>query len=200
MKIKFLNRSIAAMALPFVFLMASCGGQQETSTTEEVEEVEMMEEEAEEEVDNESLPSPRRQATGAVGAVNVTVDYGSPAVKGRTIFGDLEPWGEVWRAGANATTSIEFSGDVVMGGTEIAAGKYGLFMIPNEDGNWELILNTDWDQWGSYAYDASKDVARWTVSPEWTEEVAERLMYAVEDGMLKFGWDKARLNVPLGAK
>jgi hypothetical protein len=198
MKINRKAFTLWSMAILALFIFASCGGQQESTTSEDMEEA--MEETMEQADDNESLPSPRRQATGQVGGVAVTVDYGSPAVRGRVIFGDLEPWGEVWRAGANASTSIEFTADVVMGGTDVAAGKYAIFMIPNEDGNWTLILNSDYEQWGAYAYDAGKDVARWTVSPEWSDNMQERLMYAVEDGMLKFAWEKARLNVPLAAK
>ena len=95
----------------------------------------------------EQLPSPRRQAEGEIDGVTIKVDYGSPAVKGRTVWGELEKYGIVWRAGANETTSIEFSGDVTVNGNALSAGKYAIFMIPNENEDWIVIINEEWDAW-----------------------------------------------------
>ena len=86
--------------------------------------------------------SARKEMKGKIGDVEVTINYGSPKVKGRQLFGEggLEPYGEVWRTGANQQTTIEFSGDVRVGATEIAAGKYGLFSEPGEQ-MWTMIIN-----------------------------------------------------------
>ncbi len=181
----------------FSLFIVSCGGDATTETNESAEMEEEVMEEMPTEEDNESLPSPRRQVSGQIGNATVTVDYGSPAVKGRTIFGDLEPYGEVWRAGANASTNVEFSTDVTIGGQTVAAGKYGVFLIPNEAGDWVFVLNSVWDGWGVYDYADANDVIRVNVTPEWTETTQERLMYAIEDGAIKFAWDKAMVSIPV---
>lgn len=195
MKISKLSVFALATIIAFSAFLISCGGDSATDTTEVEEEV--MEEMPSDEPDNESLPSPRRQVSGQLGNATVTIDYGSPAVKGRTIFGDLEPYGEVWRAGANATTNVEFSTDVTINGQTVAAGKYGVFLIPAESGDWTFILNSVWDGWGAYDYAEANDVVRVNVTPQWSETVQERLMYAVDGGTIKFAWDKVTLSFPV---
>ncbi len=101
--------------------------------------------------------SPRKQLTGTAAGVAVTIDYGSPYVKGRTIWGDLVPYDKVWRTGANSATTIEFAGDVTVEGQALAAGKYALFTIPSME-SWQVVFNTVTDQWGSgsYCYSSSQ--------------------------------------------
>lgn len=93
------------------------------------------------------------------GLGKISLSYFRPNVKGRTVFGDLVPYGKVWRTGANSATTITFSEDVSMGGQKITAGKYGLFTIPGEK-EWTIILNKDAAQWGSYTYKEDQDVVR----------------------------------------
>ena len=156
-----------------------------------------------EEDDGEEAPSqasPRKQASGEVNGVSIAVDYGSPSVKGREIWGGLESYGKVWRAGANECTNIEFKGDVTINGESLAAGKYGLFMVPNEDGDWVVIFNKVWDQWGAFSYDDGQDALRVEVTPEWSDDVQEALTYEVTDGGLGFAWEKARINLTIDAQ
>lgn len=141
--------------------------------------------------------SPRVQADGSIGGAKITVDYGAPSVKGRQIWGGLEQYGKVWRAGANENTTVSFDKNVKVGGKEIAAGKYGFFIIPNEEGNWTVIFSKKNDAWGAYSYTEAEDALRVDVAPEFVEDNQEQLMYAVgEDGIL-FAWEKARLNIPV---
>ncbi|MEY4727976.1 MAG: hypothetical protein RLZZ390_500 [Bacteroidota bacterium] len=84
-------------------------------------------------------PSPAQTASGKAGNATVTINYGSPSVKGRKIWGDLVPYGKVWRTGANDATTIEFSADVKIEGQPLAKGKYALFTIPEENG-WTIIF------------------------------------------------------------
>lgn len=142
--------------------------------------------------------SPRQKATGEIDGVSITVDYGSPYVKGRTIWGGLEKYGEVWRAGANEATSVEFSKDVAINGKELAAGKYAIFIIPNEKEEWVVIFNKGWDAWGT-EYSEDKDVLRISVKPEWSDEVTESLTYSV-DKTLNFAWEKAGINLKVKSK
>ena len=96
------------------------------------------------------------------GLGKITLSYSRPNVKGRKIFGGLQPYGEVWRTGANTATTIEFSEDVIIEGNKVPAGKYGLFTIPGEN-EWTIILNKTWKQWGAYSYKQSDDLLRFTV-------------------------------------
>jgi hypothetical protein len=96
------------------------------------------------------------------GLGKITLTYSRPNVKGRKIFGGLQPYGEVWRSGANWATTIEFSENVIIEGNKVPAGKYGLFTIPGEN-EWTIILNKTWKQWGAYSYKQSDDLLRFTV-------------------------------------
>ncbi len=107
--------------------------------------------------------SPAATLKQRVGLTDITVEYSRPSMKGRKIFGSLEPYGAVWRTGANNATKITFSTGVKFGGQAVPAGAYALYSIPGETG-WTVILNQA-PGWGSYAYDASKDIARVTVKP-----------------------------------
>lgn len=146
-----------------------------------------------------SLPqaSPRASVSYVVGLTEVRIEYSSPAVKGREIWGKLVPFGEVWRAGANEATTISFSTDVNMEGQRLRAGKYAFFLIPAE-GEWTVIFNRKADQWGAYEYDESQDEIRFSVEPKMNEGMQERLSYSILDmksdmGYIKLGWERMRL-------
>ena len=92
-------------------------------------------------------PSPSAKTEQAVGLTDVTLEYSRPAMRGRTIFGDLVPYGEIWRTGANANTTITFSTDVMINGKELKKGSYGIYSIPNKD-SWEVMFYSSTDNWG----------------------------------------------------
>ena len=100
--------------------------------------------------------------TQELGLGQITLTYSRPGVRGRKIFGSLEPYGTVWRTGANAATIIKFSDDVIIEGTKVPAGEYGLFSIPGKD-EWTVILNKTAHQWGAYTYKQSEDLLRFKV-------------------------------------
>ena len=139
-------------------------------------------------------PSPPRTASGAIGEMIVEVNYSSPSVKGRKIWGGLVPYSEVWRSGANDATTISFSKTVLVEGKKLAAGKYSLFTIPKE-GKWTVIFNTVADQWGAYEYDKAKDALRVEVTPQPLNEPVEMLEFAVADGKVTLRWEN--LAVPV---
>ncbi len=141
----------------------------------------------------EARPSPARQAQGTIGEAAITINYSSPSVRGRTIWGDLVPYGKVWRTGANEATTFEVSKDVMIEGKKLAAGKYGLFTIPSE-GKWAVIFNTVPDQWGANDYDESKDALRVEVSPQTLAEPVEAMEFAIEADQVVLRWEK--LAVP----
>lgn len=136
--------------------------------------------------------SPRKEMTGSINGVEITINYGSPYVKGRTILDGLIPYGKVWRTGANECTSIEFSKDVKIEGKKLAAGKYGLF-THNNPGSSEVIFNSVNDQWGAYNYSPSKDVLRVIVKTIMTTENAESMDFMIEGSNVVLAWEKARI-------
>ena len=129
---------------------------------------------------DEKRKSPPMETKAMVGDANLSINYSAPSVKGRTIFGDLEEWGELWRTGANEATVFEVSKDISVEGNTLPAGKYALFTIPNQD-KWTILLNSVYDQWGAYDYDQAKDVVRVDVTPSITDTVTEQMTISTED-------------------
>lgn len=127
------------------------------------------------------------------------VVYSRPQKAGRTIFGGLVKYGEVWRMGANEATEIEFFKNVRFGGKKINKGRYTLYAIVNET-SWTIIINKETDTWGSFKYDAKKDVIRKEVPVMKTETVLESLAMAFEKTATGFNlviaWDNLKASVP----
>jgi hypothetical protein len=147
-------------------------------------------------------PSPAATLKQRVGYTDIEIDYSRPGVKGRTVFGDLEPYGVVWRTGANSATKITFSTDVEFGGTHVKAGTYALFSIPGAS-EWTVILNNVPGQWGSYSYDAKNDVARATTTAVKLGESVETFTIDLNDirddsATLNLIWQNTRVPVKLG--
>lgn len=139
--------------------------------------------------------SPRMKAEGAIASVSVAVDYGAPSVRDRKVWGGMEAYGKVWRAGANENTTISFDKDVKVGGKDLAAGKYGFFIIPNEKGDWVAIFNKTNNSWGAFSYKEADDAVRVNVKPEFVGDNQEQLKYSVSSGSVDFAWEKARLSI-----
>jgi tetratricopeptide (TPR) repeat protein len=114
-----------------------------------------------------------------VGLTQIDISYHRPAVNGRKVWGGLVPYGEVWRAGANENTTIRFSSPVSVEGKALAAGTYGLHMIPSEK-EWTVIFSNMNVAWGSFSYDAKEDAARVTVVPR-AADFEERLSYRFDN-------------------
>lgn len=141
--------------------------------------------------------SPAETATGKIGAANVTINYGSPSVKGRTIFGGLLPFDKVWRAGANEATTFETDKDVKVEGKALPAGKYSFYLIPKENGTWTAIFNKEAKQWGT-KYEEAKDALRVDVKVKALAETQERLVYNITSKGFSLSWDK--VSVPVSVK
>ena len=139
--------------------------------------------------------SPRDSASATIGGAKVSVNYGSPSKRGREIFGGLVPWGQVWRAGANEATTLVTSRPLQFGATTVPAGTYTLFVVPVQQGAWQLVINKQTGQWGTN-YDQAQDLARVPLVVTQTPAVAERMTFAVDKkgnaGELALTWDRAR--------
>lgn len=123
-------------------------------------------------------PSPLGSVNQKVGLNELTIEYSRPGVKDRVIFGELVPYGELWRTGANAATKITLAEDAKLGGKEIPAGVYSLFTIPGKS-KWTIIINKDPNA-SKRDYDESKDQARFTVKPEKVTEKVETFTINIE--------------------
>ena len=137
---------------------------------------------------NDQLPSPRKEMTGNAEGIEVVVNYGSPSVKERDIWGSLVPYNEVWRTGANEATTFTIEQDILVQGQPLPAGIYGLFTIPGED-EWTVIFNSVSDQWGAYEYDEGEDVLRVQVEPQKAAVNSETLDFIVQDDLVILFWE-----------
>lgn len=143
--------------------------------------------------------SPHRTAMATIGDTHVHIEYSSPGVKGREIWGGLVAYDKVWVTGAHSATSIQFSKDVTINGQKIAAGKYALFTIPGKE-KWMVIFNTRFDQHLADEYKQTEDLTRVEVKPE-EHAMTQRLTYAVngtndKSGEIVMLWEKILIRLP----
>jgi hypothetical protein len=174
-------------------LMWSCQNstsKEETTTTTNEHAHHQAEEKSNEE--KKKSKSPKTTAMGNIGKNHVHIEYSSPSVRGRQIWGGLVAYGQVWSSGAHRATTVNFGKDVTIGGVHIASGKYGFFTIPGEQ-EWTVIINKNWDQHLADDYDQGQDVVRVQVQPE-ENEFTESLKYSVTsiddaNGEIRLEWE-----------
>ncbi len=141
--------------------------------------------------------SPDRGIYKKIGYTEVDIKYGSPAVKNREVWGHMAAYDQVWRAGANYATTIEFSEAVQIEGQALPKGKYALFIIPRAADKWTIIFSTKSKQWGAFRYDSATDALRVDVLPQ-TGPHQEQLEYQIdhlgfEYGIVTMAWERIRL-------
>ena len=154
--------------------------------------------------DSVVTPRPRTSAVAIAqykaGEVYMRAVYGQPLRRGREIFGVLQPYGQLWRTGANEATEVTFTRDVRFGGKLLRAGTYTLFTVPDST-KWTVICNGDLGQWGAFGYNAAKNVLTVDVAPTTTREIYEAFTIRFDE--TKTGadmvllWDKTRVAVPI---
>ncbi len=142
--------------------------------------------------------SPAATISQGVGLTTVTIDYSRPSVKGRKIFGNLTPYGKIWRTGANKITSIKFGEDLLFNGHPVKAGSYGLYTVPGEN-QWKIVLNSDDKQWGAYGYDPKKDVYSFEVPVNKLNDLVESLTIEFTDftpasAFIRIAWEKTAVK------
>ena len=145
--------------------------------------------------------SPRDTARAVIAGAHVAVDYSRPARRGRTVFGGLVPWNQVWRTGANRTTTLITDADLMLGGVAVPAGSYSLWTIPATSG-WTLIINRNVGS--GLEYSAQEDLARVSLPSETVPQLVERLTIAIEPrddgGVLSFSWERVRAWIAVARK
>ncbi|MBG9377323.1 DUF2911 domain-containing protein [Panacibacter sp. DH6] len=146
-------------------------------------------------------PSPTQQVKQEFGLSNIELSYSRPSMKGRKVFGDLVPYGKVWRTGANGATTLTFGDEVTIGGTKIPAGKYGLLTIP-EANEWTIIITKQTDVTSPAAYKQDQDVVRVKVKPETMPFSIESFTIMFSDVKpssvnLELLWDNVYVTLPV---
>ena len=139
--------------------------------------------------------SPKATIEQVVGLTNVKIEYSRPSARGRAVYGELVPFGRLWRTGANANTIVTFGDDVIIAGKTLKAGKYALYTQPKAD-SWDIIFYTDTNNWGlPEKWDDTKEAVRATVKPEFLNRPVETLNIAVNGldsdyAFLEISWEK----------
>jgi hypothetical protein len=153
-----------------------------------------------------ATPATNESVEGKIGDANIKITYGSPTLQGRTILGKMEPYGQPWRAGANAATVITTDKDITVNGQKLAAGKYSIYMVPTEK-DWKVVFNSATGQWGinrnandprgySANVDATKDVLATTVTPK-KAGPTEKLKYEIRPNGIALVWENVDVFVPV---
>lgn len=149
-------------------------------------------------------PSPSQTIKQQFATSNIEISYGRPGVKGRKIFGDVVPFGKVWRTGANAATTIEFGEDVTIDNTKVAKGKYGLLSIPGEN-EWQIIITKDLNVTSPNDYKLENDVLRIPVKPTTLNDAIETFTIDIQDikptsAQVQLKWAKTMVSFAVNAE
>jgi hypothetical protein len=145
----------------------------------------------------EKPTSTKEVVSEKINDATITINYGSPSVRAREIWGKLVPFNEVWRAGANDATTFETDKELTVEGSKLPAGKYSFFIIPN-DKECIVIFNKEAKQWGAYKYKEKEDQLRVTVKQKVADTMAEKLVYTINKDNIVLSWEK--WNIPISVK
>lgn len=147
-------------------------------------------------------PSPEASFTQQLVNGEITITYSRPLARGRKVFGGLVPFDSLWRTGASGATTIHLSEEMIMGNKILKAGKYALFTIPAEK-EWTIIINADTTLHGAFGYDSKKDIHRFKVQPEKSDNFQEAFTIDLNeitksgDGFLTLSWENTLVKIPL---
>ncbi|MGK0379270.1 DUF2911 domain-containing protein [Patiriisocius sp. Uisw_017] len=150
------------------------------------------------EVPKKKVLSPHTSAMEMIGDAHIHIDYSSPGVRGRIIFGGLVGYDDVWQAGAHNATWIETNKDLIINDEVLPKGKYGFFTIPSKK-DWTIMINKNWNQHGKDDYNEKDDVMRFKVTPTILDKITEHLEYKVKkisetEGTISLAWEKVTIN------
>jgi hypothetical protein len=153
--------------------------------------------------DKSKRPSPPGTGEVVLKGKKITIDYSRPSMKGRKIMGELVPYGQVWRTGANEATTLTTEVDLNIGGANVPAGKYTIYTLPSET-TWKLIINKQTGQWGT-VYNQDQDLARVDMQKSQTQQPVEQFTISFDkkgdnSADLVLEWENTRLSVPVKAQ
>ena len=136
------------------------------------------------------------ETTGVINGTSVSIQYGRPFQRERKIFGGIVPWGKVWRTGANAATKMIIDGPLTLGGNELEAGEYSLWSIPHDNGNFDLIVNSEANTWGTN-HDADADLYTIPMKVHPTDTLTEQFTITIQNNELTLAWADLYASVEL---
>jgi hypothetical protein len=144
--------------------------------------------------------SPHTSAMAMVGDAHIHIDYSSPSVRNRMVFGGLVGYNTVWQAGAHKATWIETNKDLKIDGKVLPAGKYGFFVVPGKE-SWKVMFNSNWDQHGKDEYSEAEDILVTKVKLNKLEKIQESLTYQVKNkdnnkGVISLAWETSQIEIP----
>ena len=147
--------------------------------------------------------SPNAKISQDFSVSNIEISYSRPSMRGRKIFGEVVPFGKVWRTGANSATKIKIGEDMEIGGQKVKAGEYAIYTIPGKD-KWEVILNSGTGNWGTDGYAKDADLARFTVKPSSIEGNCQTFTIMITDitfttCKIEMVWEKTKIVIPVVA-
>tara|TARA_Y100000385_G_C13104144_1_gene646433 strand:+ start:1713 stop:2633 length:921 start_codon:yes stop_codon:yes gene_type:complete len=148
--------------------------------------------------------SPDKGIYHKIGYTEIDIEYGSPKVNERALWGEMIPYDEIWRAGANVATTMTFSEDITIEGKILPKGRYAFFVIPRKNGPWTVIFSSKPDQWGAFGHKTEEEVMRLEIEAV-KSYYSEELSYRVEqkdfdNGVLVMDWENIRLNIPFSTQ
>ena len=190
---------IKQASIVLILLVFGCKSETKETTDSEMNHEDHQIEKTEPETKKKPL-SPHTSTMAMIGDAHIHIDYSSPGVRGRIIFGGLVGYDNVWQAGAHKATWIETNTDLEIQGQLLPKGKYGFFTIPSK-GDWTIMINKNWDQHGKDDYDETEDVISFKVTPIISEEITEHLEYHINEvsetkGVISLAWEKVKLSFP----
>ena len=198
MSITTMSRS---MIILFCLALISCGDEKKQEPQNEA----VMQDHRDHEAKSDTVAkpkslSPHTSAMAMINGAHIHIDYSSPSVRDRIIFGGLVGYNTVWQAGAHKATWIETDKDLKIDGKILPAGKYGFFVVPGKE-TWKVMFNSKWDQHGKDEYSEAQDVLVTTITPENLASTQEALTYTVEDkqnnkGVISLAWEKSKIEIP----
>ena len=186
------------IVLVVIISVLSC--KKESKTTDKNEHENHVITSEKEEAPKKKVLSPHTSAMAMIGDAHIHIDYSSPGVRGRIVFGGLVGYDNVWQAGAHNATWIETNKDLMINNELLPAGKYGIFTVPSK-GDWTVMINKNWEQHGKDEYDEKDDVLRFKVTPSISEDITEHLEYKVNkvngtEGTISLAWEKVTISFP----
>jgi len=192
-------KKIKIASIVIILLAFGCKSETKEKTDSKVNHEEHQMEKTEDTSKKKPL-SPHISTMVMIGDAHIHIDYSSPGVRDRIVFGGLVGYGNVWQTGAHMATWIETNKDLMIDGKTLPAGKYGFFTIPSKE-DWTVMFNKNWEQHGKDEYDQNDDVLRIKVSPELSENIQEHLEYKVNkisetEGTISMAWEKVTISFP----
>lgn len=190
-----------------VLLVVGCGGGSEAGEAEMAETAEAMDEMEMADAglacvvmgDLEGRQSPLQELSFSYDGGEGLLCYGAPSARERVVMGELVPYGEVWRLGANEATALHLSAAATVGGVALEAGSYSLYATPGET-EWTFHVNSEYDRWGIPIDEAveSTEVGSFMATPSATAEMVEMMTFEQVDGALRFSWENTQVDISFG--